>query len=183
MICDTKGAEMEMDFRAAPKPRNTAQAGLSSHRALWADRHCLVCEARPGNDAEQKCRQMNERKTGGVKEMELTCRRQQPGRCGSWWSYLWQHQRLQPVWTRWWRRRRPGGSREEDGGRSYAVQDSDRGGAPCSPRADSNRACLWRSCGRAGVLSRRRTLSCPCGSAHRRRRPSGRSHVRRRTRT
>lgn len=40
-----------------------------------------------------------------------------------------------------------------------------------TPRADSNRAFPLHSSGRERVHSRRHTWSCPCGSAHRRRRP------------
>lgn len=73
------------------------------------------------------------------------------------------------------RRRRPGGSREAGGGRWSGAPGSGRDGGPCSPRAGSTRACPLRSFCTARAHSRRRIWFCPCGSAHRRRRPAGQS--------
>jgi len=76
-----------------------------------------------------------------------------------------------PAWSQRTRRRRPGGSRALGGARSRDGLGSGRGDGPCSPRGDSTRAFPWRSSCTARARSHRRTWSCPCGSAHRRRRP------------
>lgn len=81
--------------------------------------------------------------------------------------------RLSPqraAWRQRYRARTPAKRRALGDALRYGALGSGRGDAPCSPRADSIRACPLRSSCRARARFRTRIWSCPCGSAHRRRR-------------
>lgn len=81
--------------------------------------------------------------------------------------------RLSPqraAWRQRHRARTPAKRRALGDALRYGALGSGRGDAPCSPRADSIRACPLRSSCRARARFRTRIWSCPCGSAHRRRR-------------
>ncbi len=117
-----------------------------------------------GRDGAGAEREQAEAKDEKKRRQERTFRRRP--------EHAWARQSPQRLaWRQRSRARRPEGFRALGDSTRHGAQDSGRGDGRRCPRADSTRACPSCSFCKERGRRRRRTLSCLCGSARRRRRP------------